>query len=164
MGHAHSGGKALVYLLDGLYSGVHPDDNGPIIWDAEPFNGDWTSSVFASQDPVAIDSVGFDFLQLEGDPRLYPQMAGTDDYLHEAALANDPPSGTFYDPDHAGDVTRLASLGVHEHWDGPADKLYSRNLDPVNGQGIELVIGDVTKVFVDGFELGDASRWSTLVP
>jgi len=159
MGHAHSGGKALIYLVDALYAGVHPDDDVPITWDVEPFNGDWTSSVFASQDPVAIDSVGFDFLQQEGDSRAYPQMAGADDYLHEAALADDPPSGTFYDPDHPGDLTRLNSLGAHEHWSSPQEKLYSRNLDPVNGEGSELVIVEPTAIFSDGFETGDTSRW-----
>lgn len=164
MGHAHTGGKAIVYLVDALYAGVHPDDDAPITWDFEPFNGDWTSSVFASQDPVAIDSVGFDFLQQEGDPRLYPQMAGADDYLAEAALADDPPSGTFYDPDHAGDVDRLDSLGVHEHWNNPQDKLYSRNLDPVNGQGIELVIAGPPIIFSDGFEPGSPERWSSTGP
>ncbi len=109
---------------------------------------------------MAIDSVGFDFLQQEGDPRVYPQMAGADDYLHEAALADDPPSGTFYDPNHAGDFNRLGSLGVHEHWNDPQEKRYSRNLDPINGQGIELVIVDPSMVFSDGFETGDASKWS----
>jgi hypothetical protein len=64
-------------------------------------------------------------------------MSGADDYLHEAALADDPPSGTFYDPDHAANTTRLASLGVHEHWNDPQEKQYSRNLG--KGQGIELV-------------------------
>jgi hypothetical protein len=29
---------------------------------------------------------------------------------------------------------------VHEHWNNPIDKQYSRNLDP-NGTGIELVTG-----------------------
>jgi hypothetical protein len=32
------------------------------------------------------------------------------------------------------------SLGVHEHWNNAIDKQYSRNLDPNEGQGIELVI------------------------
>ena len=52
-------------------------------------------------------------------------------------MANKPPSGTFYDPDHEGNVTRLASLGVYEHWNNPMDKEYSRNLG--TGNGIELV-------------------------
>ena len=55
----------------------------------------------------------------------------------EAALAHKPPSGTFYDPDHKGNVVRLKSLGVYEHWNNPADKQYSRNLG--TGKGIELV-------------------------
>jgi hypothetical protein len=137
MGHAHVGGKTLLYLIDGLYAGVHPDDSEPLKWDLSPFNGDWTSSIFASQDGVAIDCVAFDFLQEEGDDRAYPQMAGTEDYLLEAAQAANPPSGTFYDPHNPGDVTRLSSLGVHEHWNNSTDKQYSRNLG--TGDGIELI-------------------------
>ena len=53
------------------------------------------------------------------------------------ALANDPPSGTFYDPDHATPTKRLPSLGVHEHWNDPQERKYSRNLG--TGEGIELV-------------------------
>jgi hypothetical protein len=64
-------------------------------------------------------------------------MAGADDYMHEAALADDPPSGAFYDPDHATNVQRLPSLGVHEHWNNPVQMQYSRNLGA--GDGIELV-------------------------
>jgi hypothetical protein len=84
---------------------------------------------------VAIDSVGYDFLWSEGTE--FPRKGGVDDYLHEAALAADPPSGTFYDPNHAVATARLASLGVHEHWNNPREKLYSRNLGA--GNGIELV-------------------------
>ena len=135
MGHAHTGGKTLVYLIDGLYPGVHPVEHSPRKWSSEPFNGQWASSLFASQDPVAIDSVAFDFLWAEWND--YPHMSGADDYLHEAALADHPPSGTFYDPDHAGKDTRLASLGVHEHWNNAQEKQYSRNLG--KGDGIELL-------------------------
>jgi hypothetical protein len=135
MGHAHVGGKTLIYFIDGLYAGVHPIEQSPRKWNLTPFNGTWTSSLFASQDPVAIDSVAFDFLRAEWNN--YPRMSGADDYLHEAALANDPPSGTFYDPDHATNTTRLASLGVHEHWNNARDRQYSRNLG--TGNGIELL-------------------------
>jgi len=135
MGHAHLGGKTLLYLIDGLYPGRHPIDRAPMKWNSAPFDGDWTSSLLASQDPVAIDSVGYDFLWAEWDD--YPRKSGAEDYLHEAARADDPPSGTFYDPDHPENVTRLASLGVHEHWNHPNDKQYTRNLD--TGEGIELV-------------------------
>lgn len=135
MGHASLGGKTMLYLLDGLYSGKHAVDSAPRRWSSAPFNGDWTSSLLASQDPVAIDSVGFDFIWTEWED--YPRKAGVDDYLHEAALSDNPPSGTFYDPDHPNSVKRLSSLGTHEHWNNANEKKYSRNLG--SGKGIELV-------------------------
>ncbi|MHC4602495.1 MAG: DUF362 domain-containing protein, partial [Planctomycetota bacterium] len=133
MGHAHIGGKTVLYLIDGLFCGIHPIDmdKGPRRWKSYPFNGDWTSSLLASQDPVAIDSVGFDFLRTEYEE--HARELGVDDSLHEAARASNPPSGTFYDPDHSGNVKRLASLGVHEHWNNPKDKQYSRNLGTEKG-------------------------------
>lgn len=150
MGHSHIGSKTVLCLLDGLYCGIHPIDmdKGPRRWQSQPFNGDWTSSLLASQDPVAIDSVGLDFLQAEykNPPDDFPCKSGVDDYLHEAALADNPPSGTFYDPDHSTNIKRLASLGVHEHWNNPNEKKYSRNLG--TGKGIELVTvspGSITK-------------------
>jgi gluconolactonase len=137
MGHSHIGGKTVLYLIDGLYCGIHPIDmdKGPRRWKSYPFNGDWTSSLLASQDPVAIDSVGLDFLREEYEE--HSRKVGVDDFLHEAALADNPPSGTYYDPDHIGNIKRLASLGVHEHWNNSKDKKYSRNLG--TGKGIELV-------------------------
>jgi hypothetical protein len=134
MGHAHFGGKTVLYLIDGLFSGVHPAMRPPADAVAS-FNDQWPRSLFASQDPVAIDSVGFDFLRTEWTD--FPRKGGVDDYLHEAALANDPPSGAFYDPDHASPTKRLPSLGVHEHWNNPQEKKYSRNLG--SDKGIELV-------------------------
>ena len=135
IGHPHLGGKTVLYLVDGLFSGVHPRDPVPQRMQSPPFKGQWSCSLLASQDPLAIDSVGFDFLAAE-----WPEFArkgGVDDYLHEAALANDPPSGTYYDPGHATATQRLPSLGVHEHWNNPQEKKYSRNLG--SGEGIELV-------------------------
>jgi gluconolactonase len=137
MGHSQIGGKTVLYLLDGLYGGVHYAEQIPRKFESEPFHGNWTSSLFASQDPVAIDSVGVDFLQAETPIQKHSRMTGTDDYLHEAALAYNPPSRTFYDPEHKGNVARLASLGVHEHWNNPKDKQYSRNLG--KSEGVELV-------------------------
>jgi gluconolactonase len=136
-GHSHIGGKTVLYLIDGLYGGVHFTEHVPRKFESAPFNNDWTSSLLASQDPVAIDSVGVDFLQAEEAIRKHSCRPGTDDYLHEAAMADNPPSGTFYDPDHHGNVVRLASLGVHEHWNSPQEKKYSRNMG--TGNGIELV-------------------------
>ena len=135
IGHSHLGGKTALCLVDGLFSGVHPRDPVPQRMQSAPFKGQWSCSLLASQDPLAVDSVGLDFLSTE-----WPDIAGrrgVDDYLHEAALANDPPSGTFYDPNHATATQRLPSLGVHEHWSNPQEKNYSRNLG--TGEGIELV-------------------------
>ena len=144
------GGKTLLFLVDGLFGGYFWDSH-PKKWASAPFNGNWPSSLFASQDPVAIDSVCYDFLYTEwpnvvengSDSPGNGLQGGAEDYLYEAALANNPPSGTFYDPGKTG--ARLSSLGVHEHWNSPAAKQYSRNLDPVNGTGIELVQLTATK-------------------
>jgi hypothetical protein len=122
LGHKELGGKVLLFFVECLRYRY---------WSAPPFNGGLTSSLFISQDGVAIDSVLVDFLRSEG------AVAGgaIDNYLHEAALANDPPSGTFYDPENDG--IPLESLGVHEHWNNAVDKQYSRNLG--GDEGIELV-------------------------
>jgi len=143
MGHAELGGKTILYLLDGLYGGYYWEAK-PQKWKMPPFNGDWPSSIFASQDPVAIDSVGYDFVSTEWpdvvrygrapNPK-YDMQGGAEDYLHEAALAHAPASGTFYDPEHSG--LCLPSLGAHAHWNNPLDKQYSRNRGP--GSGIELL-------------------------
>ncbi len=135
MGHEHLGGKTVLHLIDGQFSGLHPSDHEPQRMKMAPFNGNWPCSLFASQDAVAIDSVGLDFLQAEWED--FPRQMGVDDYLHEAAQADDPPSGTFYDPNHTMATRRLASLGVHVHWNNPQEKKYSRNLGL--GAGIELV-------------------------
>lgn len=132
-GHAQMGGKTLLYLVDGIYGGWGWA-GVPGKWAMAPFNGQWPASLFLSMDQVAIDSVGFDFLSQQW-PDLALANEGVQDYLHEMALANNPPSGTFYDPERDG--TRLASQGVHEHWNNPTDKQYSRNLG--TGNGIELV-------------------------
>lgn len=130
IGHRHLGGKTLLYLIDGLYSAEHNEAN---VTRFTSFGDDWSASLFASQDPVAIDSVALDFLRNE--PKAANVRGFVDNYLHEAALAAKPPSGTVYDPEKDG--TPLGSLGVHEHWNNPTDKQYSRNLK--RGDGIELL-------------------------
>jgi len=130
IGHKQLGGKTLLYLVDALYPGEH---NETKVTKFASFGDQWAASLFASQDPVAIDSVGLDFLRNEPKET---QVRGTADaYLHEAALANQPPSGTVYDPSREGKP--LASLGVHEHWNNATAKQYSRNLG--KAEGIELI-------------------------
>jgi hypothetical protein len=148
MGHEDLGGKTILYLVDGLWSSInwgHP----AIKWRMAPFKGEYPSSLFLSQDPVAIDSVGYDFLYAEFDEKHptegafdprddsgpFARYAGADDYLHQAADPANWPKGLAYDPERDG--KRLGSLGVHEHWDDAIDKRYSRNLG--KKAGIELV-------------------------
>jgi len=133
-GHQHTGGKTLLYLIDGLYPAKN--QTAPVVRFAS-FGNDWFSSILASQDLVAIDSVGLDFLRHEQTvgSTLTDVTGNPDNYLHEAAQAHRPPSGKAYDPE--GDGTALTSLGVHEHWNNPKDRQYSRNLG--TGPGIELV-------------------------
>jgi len=147
LGHPALGGKILLCMVDGLFGGYYWDSH-PYKWNMAPFNGNWPSSLFVSQDPVAIDSVCYDFLLNEwpavvnnGGGATNALQGGAEDYLHEAALADNPPSGTFYDPGKSG--RRLASLGVHEHWNNPLAKQYSRNLGL--NQGIELVALNVSR-------------------
>jgi hypothetical protein len=132
IGSRHLGGKTLLYMIDALYPAA---DNSSEVIRWKSFGNDWCSSLFVSQDPVAIDSVGIDFLRNEPESTYVQRGQGLDNYLHEAALAYDPPSGTVYDPQ--GDGSGLESLGVHEHWNNPVDRQYSRNLH--TGEGIELV-------------------------
>jgi len=141
MGSKYLGGKTFLNLIDGIWGNRAKQSTPPEGWSMAPFNGDYTSCLFASQDAVATDSVGLDFLRNQWR-ELWVSAADrtVDDYLHEAAEANDPCSGTFYDPDHPlGDPnkTRLPSLGVHEHWDSNSTRQYTRNLG--TGNGIELV-------------------------
>jgi hypothetical protein len=132
LGHKDLGQKTIFFLIDGLYGSQNADGPPQLKWKMAPFNDTWPSSIFMSLDPVAIDSVGFDFLTSEW-PDL-PDIANADNYLREAALANDPPSKTFYDPERDG--IRCRSLGVHEHWNNGTDKKYSGNLGKAHG--IEL--------------------------
>jgi hypothetical protein len=98
-----------------------------------PFNNDWPSSLIVSQDHVAIESVGWDFIRAQFTT--YSHMDGGDDYLHQAADSANWATGIVYNPNHDG--TRIASMGTHEHWNNDTDKQYSRNLG--TGNGIELV-------------------------
>ena len=113
-------------------------------WQQVPFNGDYTSSVFVSQDPVAIDSVGADFLMNEpavtsrnGSLRDNPTV---ENYLHEAGLVSAAPSGTVYTD---GQGNAVSNLGVHEHWNNSTQKQYGRNLG--KSEGIELIALNTAK-------------------
>ena len=129
MGHRHLGGKTMLYMFDALYTAAQNEGN---VFKWESFGDHWASSMLMSQDPVALDSVGLDLLRSE--PRATEVRGTAENYLHEAAQAAKPPSGTVYNPDKSG---QLASLGVHEHWNNATDKKYARNLG--RKEGIELI-------------------------
>jgi hypothetical protein len=138
MGNRYTGEKNLFYILDALWSGSNW--NGlPVKFLMPPFNNHWSSSLMLSLDPVAIESVAVDFLRTEfSNPEHtvpYISEPGVDDYLHQAADPKNWPAGIVYAPN--GDNIPMKGLGVHEHWNNPMDKQYSRNLG--KGEGIELV-------------------------
>jgi uncharacterized protein (DUF362 family) len=143
------GAKTILYVLDGLYC-ARRHQSFPLHFPNPPFNNrvtpyensEWPSSLLASMDGVALDSVGLDILYSQtknnedehGHPRIVIRE-NADDYLHEMALPDHPPSGTKYT--QAGKP--ITSLGVFEHWDSDASRKYSRNRDPKGGRGIELI-------------------------
>ena len=141
LSHELTGKKNRFYLLDGVWAADY-EIGEPRKFMMSPFNNDWMSSIFISFDPVAIESVGFDFLRTEFTAarglETYPQMEGVDDYLHQAADSTTWPDGIRYDPEKDGTV--IASIGVHEHWNNADEKQYSRNLK--TGAGIELLYLD----------------------
>jgi hypothetical protein len=140
MTHKLLSGKNLLYIMDALWATDYELDK-PLKWKMAPFNNTFTSSVFVSFDPVAIESVGYDFLRSEftdaSKQDVSVQMPAVDDYLHQAADSTNWPAGIKYDPNNTG--VHVYSLGVHEHWNNGTDKKYTRNLNPTTGTGIELI-------------------------
>jgi hypothetical protein len=142
MGSKYLGGNTMLFIVDGLFGGGADETRGPVKYFMPPFNNDWSSSIFISQDQVALESVCYDFLRNEWNGthkhndannvfEAGPSMYGVDDYLHQAADPKSWAEGITYDPDNSGKA--LQSLGVHEHWNNPEDKQYSGNLGKTNG-------------------------------
>ena len=135
------GGKTLLYMLDALICATSEGSSinkSNAKWQQEPFNNYYTSSIFVSQDPVAIDSVGADFLMNEptviNNNSALKNNPAVENYLHESGLIASAPSKTIY---YDGNGTKVNNLGVHEHWNNSKEKLYSRNLG--KEEGIELI-------------------------
>lgn len=140
MGHEQTGGKGLIYIIDGLWGGES--------WEgwikkfkSDPFNDDYPNSIFVGQDPVALESVCYDVLFQEhvedGSKKPYPITfkAEIADYLSQCASSDYWPTNVSYDPEFDG--TPIGSLGVFEHWNNATERKYSRNLG--TGEGIELI-------------------------
>ena len=142
LGSKYLGRNTMLYIVDGLFGGGSDETKGPVKYFMPPFNNHWSSSIFISQDQVALESVCFDFLRTEWDGKnkhdpsnavweWVPNMPGVDDYLHQAADSKNWPEGIVYDPDNSG--APIPSLGVHEHWNNSVDMQYSGNLGLPNG-------------------------------
>ncbi len=146
MGSRYLGQNTMLNIVEALFGGGSDETKVPVKYFMAPFNNDWCNSIFLSQDQVAIESVCYDFLRAEWngihkhDPlnnewEIIPDRDGIDDYLHQAADPSNWPENIIYDPDKSGKP--VTSLGVHEHWNDPVRRQYSRNLG--KSTGIELV-------------------------
>lgn len=118
--HPHLGGKCLLFLIDGTYGSR--DVNGAPYpkWQKEPFGGEWGCSIIASQDALAADAVAMDIII--GEWPEFESLNFCDEYLREAAMIPDTPSGTVYKIN--GDPIP-APLGIMEHWNNPSEKKYT---------------------------------------
>ncbi len=150
MGHEQTGGKGLLYIVDGIWAGE--DWSGWIKkFKSEPFNNDYPNSILIGQDPVALESVCFDILFEEclsdETKETYPISFKNEvaDYLLQCASADYWPDNISYDPED--DSSLLESLGVFEHWNNASDKKYSRNLGI--GDGIELIYIDLAELAIN---------------
>jgi hypothetical protein len=129
LAHKQLGGKTLLYIGDATFA-TKIDHHTIDKFQMEPFNNDWTNSLFFSQDPVAIDSVMYDFLLAEGTT----PCEGSQNYLHQSAE----PNPNTYDPE--GDGTYLnESLGVHEHWNATVNIFSPKRYSGVEENGIDYI-------------------------
>lgn len=138
MGSPNLGKKTLLYIVDGLY-GMQTNVGAPKPdrdkW--ETLGNGWSSSLFMSLDPVAIECVCLDFLYAEfgnelgfsGAPQ-FPKGSSRncDNYLKEAAKGRNDKFG-----DYRPNGVKTGSLGVFEHWNNCHDRQYSRNLGKKKG-------------------------------
>ena len=89
--------KTVLIIGDGLYAGWSSNNTPPQRWDS--FNNDSPNMLFFAADPVAADSVMFDYLDMEG----YVRPASEDIMI----------------------VAANSGLGVHERWNNNEDREYT---------------------------------------
>lgn len=95
--NTHIKDKTVLIIGDGLFAGLRSNNTPPESWTS--FGGDSPNMLFFAADPVAIDSVMFDYLARERS--LYQR---SEDVLVLAAREG---------------------LGVHERWDNDTSRTYS---------------------------------------
>jgi hypothetical protein len=119
-------------MPDRIYVPLHHEFSGVRWVDGRGLNGreapDWVEGAITYTSPEP--ELGYSGV------KQFPKGSSrnSDNYLVEAARGTNAKLGP-YKPN--GVV--VGSLGVHEHWDNPVDKKYSRNLS-ADGKGIELVV------------------------
>ena len=111
MTHKNMGQKCMLFLIDGTYGSRDVNGAPNPKWQKEPFNGDWACSLIVSQDEVACDAVGMDIII--GEWPEFGSLNYCDEYLREAAMIPNAPSGTVYKQD-GRPVEK--PLGLFEHW------------------------------------------------
>ncbi|MCR4852801.1 MAG: DUF362 domain-containing protein [Prevotella sp.] len=111
MAHKDLGQKTLLFLIDGTYGSRDVNGAPNPKWMKEPFCGDWGCSIIVSQDELACDAVAMDIII--GEWPEFGSLNYCDEYLREAALIPNAPSGTVY---KQGGKALEKPLGVFEHW------------------------------------------------
>ena len=119
MAHKDMGQKALLFLIDGTYGSRDVNGAPNPKWMKDPFNGDWACSIIVSQDEVACDAVAMDLIISEWPE--YSNLNYCDEYLREAAMIPNTPSGTVYKQDGK---PLEQPLGLMEHCD--KDRKYTK--------------------------------------
>jgi len=98
--NSHIRDKTVLIVGDALFGHRISNTGVPEVWDT--FNGEFPNSLYLSVDPVAVDSVMWDFSNAE-----YTKVEQGQLYLHKA---------------------EEFGLGVHDHWNNQVDKQYT-NID-----------------------------------
>ncbi|MBO4598914.1 MAG: DUF362 domain-containing protein [Bacteroidaceae bacterium] len=119
--HKNLGQKCMLFIIDGTYGSRDVNGAPNPKWQKEPFCGDWACSLIVSQDEVACDAVGADILI--GEWPEFGSLNYCDEYLREAAMIPNAPSGTVYKQDGK---PLSAPLGLMEHWNNPQEKKYKK--------------------------------------
>jgi hypothetical protein len=118
--NSHIRDKTILIIGDAIFGHRFSNTGIPEVWNT--FDGEFPKSIFVSNDPVAIDSVMFDFSTAE-----FTKPIEAQEYLHRAVELG---------------------LGTHDHWDNPIDKQYAlidfiqRDLSSTGRLDVDRIIKD----------------------
>lgn len=121
MAHKDLGQKTLLFVIDATYASRDVNGAPAPKWAQPPFLGDWPCSIIASQDELACDAVGMDLIISEWPE--FESLNYSDEYLREAAMIPNTPSGTIYKQQGKA---LTEPLGLFEHWNNRKQRQYTR--------------------------------------